>query len=396
MVISSSTIPSRAPIDFSQPMFAVHGVAFDLVEMDVVIGRARAAFENRLRLVLSTPNVNNVVAMQRDGAFRDAVSRCDLIVADGMPIVWIARMLGVPARRIAGSDFFERLMKGEAGARRVFFFGGPEGIAARASDRLDGSSSALKGAGGLYPGFGSVAEMASPEVAAAINASAADFLVVALGTAKGQSWIEHIQGRLNVPLISHLGAVVNFAAGTVRRAPRLLQVSGGEWLWRIWEEPALWRRYFDDAKVLFRLLATSTLPLVLERMTGRLRGPGAPPVATVETLGAASRRLVLEGDWFGEDAARSLGQALNEITAADADIEILASRAGRVDLRTMALLIRLRGLQTARNRKLTIRQPSATFLAQLERHCAGYLVAGEPPRAAISAHPVSSTSGTSR
>ena len=80
-----------------------------------------------------------------------------------------------------------------------------------------------------------------------MNAARPDFLVVSLGAAKGQAWIMRNLHRLDVPLVSHLGAVVNFVAGEVRRAPRWMQRSGLEWAWRVKEEPALLRRYAGDA-----------------------------------------------------------------------------------------------------------------------------------------------------
>jgi N-acetylglucosaminyldiphosphoundecaprenol N-acetyl-beta-D-mannosaminyltransferase len=371
------TVPAREPIDFCRPLFCVFGTAFDLLPMEQVLGVAGRAFKQRTRLVLSTPNVNNIVAFQSDAAFRESVARCNLVVADGMPVVWCARLLGIPASRIAGSDFFERLMAGEAGLVKVFFFGGPEGVAIKASDALTKRANALRGVGGLYPGFGSVADMAAPHVVKQINEAQPDFLIVALGTAKGQAWIEQIQPQLSVPLISHLGAVVNFAAGSIRRAPHVLQITGMEWMWRIWEEPALWRRYAKDAKVLARLVATSIVPLFGQRLLNAVRPHGPRAEVQVEVLGQSSRRLVLSGNWDNLDA-RLLGEALNRITATPGDIEIVASKLGRVDQRVIAQLIRLRGLQMTQGTKLVFRQPSHEFLKTLQRHCASYLVADLP------------------
>ncbi|WP_457832994.1 WecB/TagA/CpsF family glycosyltransferase, partial [Staphylococcus aureus] len=79
----------------------------------------------------------------------------------------------------------------------------------------------------------------SPETIAAINQSGADFLVVALAARKGQQWVQRNRDALQVPLMGHLGAVINFVAGTVSRAPVWVQKTGLEWAWRIKEEPAL-------------------------------------------------------------------------------------------------------------------------------------------------------------
>ena len=96
-----------------------------------------------------------------------------------------------------------------------------------------------------------------------INASNADFLVAALGAKKGQVWLLRNHFRLRVPIRAHLGATINFQAGAVRRAPRMLQQLGLEWLWRIKEEPALFGRYWYDGIALLRLLFTQVLPLAI-------------------------------------------------------------------------------------------------------------------------------------
>ena len=104
------------------------------------------------------------------------------------------------------------------------------------------------------PGYGDVESMSSPETIQRINAARADFVVVSLGAQKGQAWIVRNRERLSAPVVSHLGAVVNFVAGEVLRAPRWMQRGGMEWAWRILQEPALARRYAKDGFVLFGLV----------------------------------------------------------------------------------------------------------------------------------------------
>lgn len=96
--------------------------------------------------------------------------------------------------------------------------------------------------------------MSAPELLAQINATGAHFLVVSLGAQKGQAWIVQNMEQLTIPVISHLGAVVNFVAGEVNRAPMWMRKVGLEWLWRIKEEPSLWRRYAADAWLVSRIL----------------------------------------------------------------------------------------------------------------------------------------------
>jgi N-acetylglucosaminyldiphosphoundecaprenol N-acetyl-beta-D-mannosaminyltransferase len=117
--------------------------------------------------------------------------------------------------------------------------------------------------GALYPGFVPLDEMSGYEIIDEINSSDADLLVASLGARKGQLWLQRNHLRLRVPVRVHLGALVNFEAGALKRAPALLQRLNLEWLWRIKEEPHLWRRYWHDGGVLLHLLVARVLPLAM-------------------------------------------------------------------------------------------------------------------------------------
>ena len=139
-----------------------------------------------------------------------------------MPIVWIARLIGVPVtQRVSGSDIFDALKSEERLARqlKVFLFGGPKGVAAAAARTLNSGPSGLRCVGAMEPGFGTVEQMSQDHIIEEVNASEADFLAVSLGAKKGQLWLHRNHHRLTIPVRSHLGAVINFQAGTVKRAP---------------------------------------------------------------------------------------------------------------------------------------------------------------------------------
>jgi N-acetylglucosaminyldiphosphoundecaprenol N-acetyl-beta-D-mannosaminyltransferase len=231
-----------------------------------VLRRIASAAAEKMPFLISTPNLNFLVNSQSDSDFRESLILSDLCTADGMPVIWIAWLAGIPIKsRIAGSDVFDALKAEQSSAHplKIFFFGGAEGVAAAASRMLNGQPSGVYSVGSLYPGFCSVDEMSRDEIIDNINASAADFLVVSLGAQKGQLWLQRNHHRLGIPVRAHLGASINFQAGTVRRAPPIMRKLGLEWLWRIKEEPYLWRRYWNDGKVLLRLLFTHALPCAL-------------------------------------------------------------------------------------------------------------------------------------
>ncbi|RYH51318.1 MAG: glycosyltransferase, partial [Alcaligenaceae bacterium] len=199
-----------------------------------------AAFSRR-SCFISTPNLNFLMAARTDAGFRGSVLRSDLSLADGMPLVWVARLLGIPIReRVPGAGLFEQLLRHPGEPITVYFFGGPPGAAEVACRQVNAVGTGLRCVGFDSPGFGSLESMSGAEHIDRINRSGAMFVIVSLGAKKGQAWIELNRHRLEAPVLCHLGAVVNFAAGTVERAPGWVQAAGAEWLWRIAQEPALW------------------------------------------------------------------------------------------------------------------------------------------------------------
>jgi N-acetylglucosaminyldiphosphoundecaprenol N-acetyl-beta-D-mannosaminyltransferase len=262
------------PDDFSREVYCILGMPVDAIEMSSVLRRIKTAAATKAPFVLSTPNLNFLVNIQSNPDFRESLLLSDLCPADGMPIVWIARLIGVPIKnRIAGSDIFDALKTEHPPPRplKVFLFGGAEGVAAAACRALNVQVGGLYCVGSFYPGFCSVEEMSRDDIIENINSSDADFLVASLGAQKGQLWLQRNHHRLLIPVRAHLGAVINFQAATIRRAPPIMRKFGLEWLWRIKEEPYLWRRYWNDGRVLLRLLLTRIVPLAIWSWWVRLR-----------------------------------------------------------------------------------------------------------------------------
>ena len=245
-------------------IFCILGLPFDAIDLSEASSLITSDIDKKQRCFLTTPNLNFLITAQSDSSFFQSVVDSDLIIADGMPIIWIAKLLGIPlTERVAGSDLFDELSSQNEQYKKtsVFFFGGQEGIAEQASHELNKSSQAMTCCGFYDPGFVSVDDMSTPTIIEYINKTNPDFLLVALGAGKGQAWIQKNRNHLNAPVISHLGAVVNFVAGNIIRAPVFWQQCGFEWLWRIIQEPGLWKRYFFDGLVLLKLLTFKVFPL---------------------------------------------------------------------------------------------------------------------------------------
>lgn len=360
-------------VDFNRDVYCLLGLPFDAVTMAEAVGRVRCAASDRQRYFLSTPNLSFLIGCLADCGFRDSVINSDLSVADGMPLVWMARLLGIPIReRVAGSGMFESLRGDPSYRMSVYFFGGPEGVAGRACQKLNTEAAGIICVGYACPGFGSIAEMSGESTIARINASGADFLVVALGSKKGQAWIVHNRARITVPIISHLGAVVNFIAGTVHRAPVWMQRSGLEWLWRIKEEPGLWRRYFGDGLVLLTLLATRLIPYAwylqchkadadqLAKASAEMREEGQTCI--VHLRGAWSRRNIAP-----------LRDCFSRVALAGKDVRLEMGEVTYVDSAFVGLVLLLYGHQTQLGRQLLLVSLQPPVRRVIKSCCAEYL-----------------------
>jgi len=285
---------------FERNTWCLLGVPIDVIGYRQAIDRVWSSVETGQRCFFSTPNLNFIITASSDRAFLESVICSDLVLLDGMPPVWIARLLGIPGiEKISGSNLFETLwQEPPAGGRkiRVFLFGGEDGIAATACERINRLARGIECVGHYYPGFDTVEAMSSKQIMERMNATDADFVVVALGAKKGQAWIMANLDKLRAPVVSHLGAVVNFAAGNIARAPGWMQTLGLEWVWRICQEPTLWKRYFFDGLRLVELLVFKVMPYVLWRRLHSRRLKGTYPVEYSIAEDEQSATIYLHGD----------------------------------------------------------------------------------------------------
>ncbi|WP_243982436.1 WecB/TagA/CpsF family glycosyltransferase [Methylobacterium sp. E-045] len=334
----SSFIP-----DFSRKVFCIFGVTFDNVTIDDVLTTIDEAVRTRRQCIITTPNLHFVTRSASDVEFRDSIVRSDLSLVDGMPLVWASRLFQVDVKgRVAGADLFERMrQRRESGVRlKVYVFGGPPGVAKLASDRLNEEDGGLCCVGYRSPGYGSVEELSSSEIIREINASGADFLLVALGAKKGQSWIQQNGLALDVPVISHLGAVINFTAGTIRRAPVPLQNVGLEWAWRISRDPALWRRYLSDGWTALGMATRTSLNAGLSVL--RARGQGTSAVSKIAVAETESDLAIeIRGAWNASGLA-PLRVAFQAHSGSDKRLSLDVGAITNLDSAAIALLMMLR------------------------------------------------------
>jgi N-acetylglucosaminyldiphosphoundecaprenol N-acetyl-beta-D-mannosaminyltransferase len=345
---STSYVFSAPPLAWadglSREVYGVLGMPIDALDRGEVVNRVTSAANAGRSLLLSTPNVNFLVVSQRDLVFRESLLRSDLCSADGMPIVWLARLLGVPIpERVSGSDIFDVLRSSGSSDKpfKVFLFGGSDGVAATVSAMLNAQATGMQCVGWLNPGFGAVEEMSSSKIIQAINESGADLLAVFLSATKAQSWLLRNHASLNIPVRAQLGATINYQAGAVQRAPVILQRLGFEWLWRIKEEPYLWRRYLWDGLALSLMITTRVLPITLNRCWHRLLLRSRKEELLVRRVHRETILIRLIGYATAMNVAPAI-LAFRNALADKRDITIDLSETRLIDSRFFGLLLMLR------------------------------------------------------
>jgi N-acetylglucosaminyldiphosphoundecaprenol N-acetyl-beta-D-mannosaminyltransferase len=221
--------------------------------------------------VVFTINVDFVVRMQTDREFLDLQRRAQFSVADGQMLVFASRFLGTPLKeRIAGADLLPAFCEHHRNDPhiRIFLLGAGPAVAEAAMHSLNSQAGRPIVVGAHSPSYGFERnERECVDIVDLINQSGATVLAIALGAPKQEKWIAAWRGRLaDVRMFLPVGAALDFAAGTKRRAPEWLGRAGLEWLFRLAQEPRrLWRRYLVDDPRFFRL--------VLQQRRGRYRDP---------------------------------------------------------------------------------------------------------------------------
>jgi N-acetylglucosaminyldiphosphoundecaprenol N-acetyl-beta-D-mannosaminyltransferase len=233
-------------------------VSIDPVSFTGAIDAIEALVAARQGGAVFTPNVDHVVLADRHAEFREAYGAAALSLADGMPIIWAARLLGQPLpAKVSGSDLLLPLC--ERAAQRgwgVYLFGGAPGAAEKAAAELTRRFS-LRVVGLEAPriDLGPAGAVAAREAAERVRASGADLLLVALGAPKQELWIHRHRAAFGPAVAVGVGASLDFVAGLVRRSPRWMSRVGLEWLFRLGQEPRrLWRRYLVEDPAFVKIL----------------------------------------------------------------------------------------------------------------------------------------------
>ena len=265
----------------------VGGVGLCPLTAAQVVAAVRDRWEEGGTIV--TANVDIVRAASRDGELAELVNGAPLVVADGMPLVWAARLAGseIPERVTGSSLVFSLSQAAAVDGRSVFLLGGDPGVPDAAGRALQARFPGLRVAGAAAPPFGfENTAQGMAEVVHAVTAAAPDLVLVGLGFPKQERTIQRLREALPHAWYLGCGAGIPMAAGQFRRAPGVMQRLGMEWLQRLALEPRrLARRYLlDDLPFALALLSTA----VRRRMTTSRRQ--IHTMATATSLPSASPR----------------------------------------------------------------------------------------------------------
>lgn len=217
--------------------------ALDQIEQFIEVGRATGKTHQ-----IATVNADFVVKAMQDPELRYLLQEADMATADGMPLVWGAKILGVELEgRVAGADMVPALATRAAQkGYSVYFLGAAPGVAAQAAEMLTEANPGFKVAGVCSPPYSSILEM-DRQILADIKAAKPDVLLVAFGNPKQEKWIGMYGRELGVPVMIGIGGTLDFITGRTKRAPAWMQKTGLEWVHRLLSEPRrLWRRYAVD------------------------------------------------------------------------------------------------------------------------------------------------------
>src|SRR5437763_11674730 len=245
--MSLQQVNTMPPQNSPESVFVL-GVRVDRISQDQaverveqMIARRRASGNTLACQQVVTVNPEFVMAAQRNKRFRIAINSAALVLADGIGVICATRYLGWPApERVTGTDTLPVLaQRCAASGYRLYLLGAAAGIAEAAGARLQELAPGLEIAG-TYAG--SPAPEEEDEIIERIRTAQADVLCVAYGAPAQELWIRRNLSRLPVAVALGVGGAYDFLSGRQRRAPRIMQRMGLEWLYRLYREPWRWKR----------------------------------------------------------------------------------------------------------------------------------------------------------
>lgn len=234
------------------------GVDVDAVTMDDLHALIARAVAGRAKWIVAHHNMHSVYLYHRDPKMRDLYRKARCVHVDGMPLIFLGRLLGLDLRRahrVTYVDLVRPLLAFAASQGfRVFYLGSRPGIAAQGAALLQREMPNLQIA--THHGYvGMPGEADNGQILAEIERFRPDILMVGMGMPRQEHWIVDNLQHIHAHAILTSGACMDYVAGVVPTAPRWMGRVGAEWLFRLWSEPSrLWRRYLVEPWFILTLL----------------------------------------------------------------------------------------------------------------------------------------------
>lgn len=229
----------------------------DNITREEAISYIENCIQKRMIGHVITPNADQIVRIEKDEYFKEICNNAELLLADGTPLMWIAKWYKNPIKeKICGSDLVPELCAIAAKkGYSVFLLGAAEGVADKAAENLQRKNPGLKIAGTYSPPYGFENDVKEIEhINKTLYQSKADLLFVGLGVPKQDIFIYQNMHRYQIPMSFSIGATIDFEAGVQKRAPRWINKIGMEWAYRLLSDPKrMFKRYIIDDMQIFRL-----------------------------------------------------------------------------------------------------------------------------------------------
>ena len=231
------------PTDKEKRRVPILNTYIDALSMEETISEVEKIIERGVPTQHVVINANKVNLMNKDPELKRIVNDCPLINADGISILWAAKILGLPIKeRVTGIDLFLNLVKvaSEKGYK-IYLFGAREEVVKKVKEVFEKEYPNLQIVGYRNGYF---TEEDEPEIVKNMAESGADMMFVAFSSPKKEYWINKYIDQLNIPFVMGVGGSFDVVAGVTERAPKWVQIRGFEWLYRLVQEPRrMWRRY---------------------------------------------------------------------------------------------------------------------------------------------------------
>jgi len=265
--MTNASLPSGAR-DQSIPRANILGVGVSAVDMPMSLRTIEAWISRGEPHYVCVTSVHGVMESQRDEEFRRIYNGAGMVTPDGMPLVWLSRLMGFHhVERVYGPDLMLAVCERSiARGYRHFLYGGGPGVVEMLADRLQCRFPGLQVVGIDSPPFHPLTVQEDQAVMERINEVRPDIIWVGISTPKQERWMATHREQLNAPVIVGVGAAFDFHAGLKKQAPYWMQRSGLEWCFRLMTEPRrLWRRYLINNPWFLWLVLLQTLSKPLHK-----------------------------------------------------------------------------------------------------------------------------------